>query len=243
MSAAYFSIIGIASIFAANYTPAIIMAAGLEAGKLITASYLYRYWKMTPIPLRGVLSAFIVVLMFVTSVGIFGFLSQGYQRTSESMRLLSVELTGIQEELQDKKQRAKRIDQQITQLPFNYVTSRIRLSREFREEKTDLTYRIRELERRSQEINLKMAGYDSHIGPISYVAKIINIPQNDIVFYAILLIVFIFDPLAISLTLACNIALVRTWERQHFARKTLFESTAIDEIAEHYVTESGDVVS
>ena len=242
MSAAYFSVVGIASIFAASYIPAIVMATGLEAGKLVAASYLYRYWRITPLPLRGVLGIFIVVLMFVTSVGIFGFLSQGYQKTSEAMRILTVELDSYQSEITNKKKRMREIDQQISQLPYNYVTSRIRLSREFREEKKGLENRIGQLELRIQELQLKLAGYESHIGPISYVAKIIHTPQNDIVFYAILLIVFIFDPLAVSLVLATNIALMRTLERKKFLRRGLFESTTDTNRAEQYVTEEGEII-
>ena len=91
-TAAYFSIIGIASIFAYNYVPALILGTTLEAGKISVAVYLYRYWQLLPGIFKSILLMFLTVLMIITSVGIFGFLSQGYQKTSEEHRVMLLEL-------------------------------------------------------------------------------------------------------------------------------------------------------
>lgn len=210
--AAYFSVVGIASIFAYNYVPALIMGIALEAGKISVAIYLYRYWRLVSQEFRAILIMFLVLLMFITSVGIFGYLSQGYQKTSEEFRVLNLELDSLEKEYTQKKAREQEINRQIQQLPADAITGRIRLSREFGDEFAELRDRIGAIEPRVQELRVKRLGYESHIGPISYIAKMLELTQDRVVFYAILLLVFVIDPLAITLTLACNMALIHFWD-------------------------------
>lgn len=76
--AGFYSVIGMTAIFAASFIPVLLMTGGLEAAKVITASWLYNNWRKTPILLRSYLTAAVVVLMFITSLGIFGFLSKAH---------------------------------------------------------------------------------------------------------------------------------------------------------------------
>ncbi len=208
-TAAYFSVAGIASIFAYNYLAAMILGISLEAGKISVAVYLYRFWALLPPLFKSILVGFMVLLMFITSVGIFGFLSQGYQKTSEEHRILLLELSNLEQEYTVKKQRTVTLNSQIQQLPGNEVMGRIRLSREFSYEQEEIRDRLAVIEPRIQQLKLKSLGYESQIGPISYVAKMLHSPQDTIVFYAILMLVFVADPLAVTLTVACNMALLR----------------------------------
>jgi hypothetical protein len=208
-TAAYFSVAGIASIFAYNYLAAMILGLSLEAGKISVAVYLYRFWVLIPPLFKSILVSFMVMLMFITSVGIFGFLSQGYQKTSEEHRILLLELSNLDQEYKVKKQRSVILNSQIQQLPGNDVMGRIRLSREFSYEQEEIRDRLSVIEPRIQQLKLKSLSYESQIGPISYVAKMLQSPQDNIVFYAILMLVFVADPLAVTLTVACNMALLR----------------------------------
>lgn len=210
--AAYFSVIGIASMFAYNYVPALIMGLTLEAGKISVAVYLYRYWRLISDGFRAILIAFLVTLMFITSVGIFGFLSQGYQKTSEEYKLITLELTDLEREFAEKKQREAAINTQISELPGDAVTGKVRLSREFGDELAEIRDRTTLIEPRIQELRRKRLSFESHIGPIAYVARMVNVPQDTMVFYAIMLLVFVADPLAVTLTIACNMALIRFWD-------------------------------
>lgn len=211
-TAAYFSVIGIASMFAYNYVPALIMGLTLEAGKISVAVYLYRYWRLISDGFRAILIAFLVTLMFITSVGIFGFLSQGYQKTSEEYKLISLELADLEREFSEKKQREMAINRQISELPGDAVTGKVRLSREFGDELAEIRDRNTLIEPRIQELRKKRLSFESHIGPIAYVARMVNVPQDTMVFYAIMLLVFVADPLAVTLTIACNMALIRFWD-------------------------------
>ena len=97
-------------------------------------------------------------------------------------------------------------------MPADAITGRIRLSREFGDELAELRDRVGVVEPRIQALRVKRLGYESHIGPISYVAKMLDMEQDRVVFIAILLLVFVIDPLAITLTLACNMALIHFWD-------------------------------
>lgn len=211
-TAAYFSVIGIASMFAYNYVPALIMGLTLEAGKISVAVYLYRYWTLISDGFRTLLIAFLVTLMFITSVGIFGFLSQGYQKTAEEYKLITLELTDLEHEFGEKKQREAALNSQIQQLPVDAVQGKVRLSREFGDELAEIRDRTTAIEPRIQELRKKRLSFESHIGPIAYVARMVGLPQDNVVFYAIMLLVFVADPLAVTLTIACNMVLIRFWD-------------------------------
>lgn len=211
-TAAYFSVFGIAHMFAYNYIPAMIMGITLEASKIGVAVYLFRYWAPMTTLFKTILLAFLIALMFITSVGIFGFLSQGYQKTSEEFNVISLELKTLEDEYKTKKTRLEEINSQVAFLPSSSVTNKIRLSREFSDEQTEVRDRLTVLEPRIQALKVKRLAYESHIGPIAYVARMVNVPQDTMVFFAILLLVFVADPLAITLTIACNMVLIRYWE-------------------------------
>ena len=76
--AIYYSILGLAAIFAGAAIPIMVMGSVLEVGKLVTASWLYQNWKVAPRFIKAYLSIAVVVLMFITSMGIFGFLSKAH---------------------------------------------------------------------------------------------------------------------------------------------------------------------
>jgi len=217
-TAACFSIIGIASMFAYNYVPALIMGAMLESGKIVVAVYLYRYWSMVTPLFKSILIMFLTVLMFITSVGIFGYLSQGYQKTSEQFKTISLDLKNLEDEYKVKKVREQEINRQVDQLPGDFVIGKIRLSREFGDEQAEIRDRLTIIEPRIQELRVQRLAYEMNIGPISYVARMLDIAQDTLVFYAILLLVFVADPLAVTLTVACNMALIRSWDRRTHSR-------------------------
>jgi hypothetical protein len=227
-TAAYFSVFGIASMFAYNYIPAMIMGITLEASKIGVAVYLFRYWAFMSRLFKTILIVFLVSLMFITSVGIFGFLSEGYQKTSEDFNLLSLELKNLQGEYNSKTARLADINSQIALLPAQSVTNKIRLSREFSDEQAEIRDRLAVIGPKVEELKVKRLAFESHIGPIAYVARMLNEPQDTVVFFAILMLVFVADPLAITLTIASNMVLIRYWEHARpQASKQAFKSPMV----------------
>ena len=97
--AAYYSIIGLIAIFSAAVIPIAVMGVVLELGKLVTASWLYHYWKRVPKLLKGYLISAVVVLMFITSMGIFGFLSKAHIEQTTITSDKSIEIQSIVSEI------------------------------------------------------------------------------------------------------------------------------------------------
>jgi hypothetical protein len=91
--AAYFSITGLSKLFAGSGTAILIMASTLELGKLVTVSYLNRFWKVTKLSLKIYLSSAVCILMLITSLGIYGFLTAGYQITKNKFELSNTSVT------------------------------------------------------------------------------------------------------------------------------------------------------
>ena len=115
--AAYYSVIGLASIFVGAFWPVVFMGSLLEVGKLVTASWLYQNWKKAPLLLKYYLTFAVLVLMLITSMGIFGFLAKAHiESTLDSgvntveLKTLTVQENNIKERLKE----AKRINLVIT---------------------------------------------------------------------------------------------------------------------------------
>ena len=95
-SAAYYSVYGLSKLFSAQASAIIIMAGSLEVSKLITATYLHRYWKKLNILIKMYLTTAVVVLMFITSIGIYGFLVAAYQTTANQLTMMDKQIAVIE---------------------------------------------------------------------------------------------------------------------------------------------------
>ncbi|TFG96795.1 hypothetical protein E4H12_10255, partial [Candidatus Thorarchaeota archaeon] len=211
-SAAYFSVYGLANTFSGVFWAVVLMGGSLEAGKLIAASYLYRYWDRTNWFLKTYMMAGVFALMALTSGGIFGYLSSGYQADVLPLKQLESQITLLEDEKVRAIQRKTDIDKQISQLPPKYVTSRLRLIKGFQAEQKLVTDRIKELDVEVLALKQKQIKTEAHIGPITYIAKAFDAPTDEATKWLIFLIIFAFDPMAVALTLAVNIALRRREE-------------------------------
>lgn len=207
-SAGYFSVYGLASTFPGTFWSVIVMGGSLEYGKLVAASYLYRYWKTSPVLLKIYLLLGVGVLMVVTSMGIFGYLSVGYQTDSLPLKQLTQRVGLLNEEKVRYIERKKQIDNQIANLPTEFSKGRIKLMNSFKTEQEQVTSRISELDKEVLLIKTNILQTEAHIGPITYIAKVFNLDADDATKYLIYLIIFVFDPMAIALTLSVNIAIL-----------------------------------
>ena len=114
--AALYSLLGLAAIFSAAKIPVLLMGGVLEVGKLVTASWLYQNWKRTPILLKSYLSFAVIVLVFITSMGIFGFLSKAHLDQTISVGDNSLEIAQIETRIEREQKRIKDADLVISQL-------------------------------------------------------------------------------------------------------------------------------
>jgi hypothetical protein len=199
--AAFYSVIGLAQIFPGSFWPIILMGSVLEAAKLVTVSWLYNNWAVTVRAMRYYFCIAIVLLMAITSMGIFGYLSRAHIESNIVVGANTVQLKTI--ETQEKIARDK-LDYLLARAKDPSTASN-KLDRQIQETQTELTRLTKEKLPLMAEENKLTA----EIGPIKYIAEIFY-DKNDTGFIdkAVRLVIFtiiiVFDPLAILLLIASN---------------------------------------
>ena len=228
-SAAFYSVFGLAHLFAGASTEVIIMAGALEAAKLVVASLLYQYWDTINKALRAYFMVATFILMVITSGGIYGFLSGAYQETATQSEFLDRQVAIIDqkrtrfiESRDDLKITIKElttslsnptmiqyVDKESGQL-VTTTSSRQRnlLETQLNEAKVNLdaiTDSIAVLDVRILDAQI---GNESarELGPLKYMAELTGQPMSKIVNWFMMLIIFVFDPLAIAMVVAANMA-------------------------------------
>ena len=248
LCAAFFSVTGIATLFSGKFWAVMAMASALEVGKLVAASFLYRYWKGTPGILKSYLVASVVVLMFITSIGIYGYLSAAYaevaaipQNTMNQITAIESRQTTLDDNISrwtgDNQTLENRRAQAQTSLD-NILTGETDLSQ--RSAFGNLRTEIEELdnERRTNNESIAAAqaerdslenikvqhnaalNTNSEVGTFIYIARTLGLPLDTVVKWFVLVIVFVFDPLAISLILAYNNLVMREEKENPKPKKT-----------------------
>lgn len=227
LAAAYFSVYGLAYTFSGVFWSVVAMGASLEAGKLVAASYLYRYWDKTHRALKYYLMAGVACLMVLTSTGIFGYLSTGYQQDILPLQQKNEQIKLIEADKAQTQERKKQIDAlltggaQVTNVNRANGTidpnaaralrettkARESLSKQYRDEQVQVTKHSAELDAQLLVLKQEVLKTEAHIGPITYIAKAFGLPSDDATKYLIFIIIFAFDPMAVALTLATNNAL------------------------------------
>jgi len=222
-SAAFFSIYGLAQIFSGTFWPVVIMASSLEAGKLVAASYVYRYWEFIGFVRKTYLMLAILVLMGITSAGIFGFLSSAYQKDTLPLDEMQTQIQlyddrkiEIAKLKQERISQRARLDAQIDAIPGNHSTNRRKMRESQRAEREridlDLAQYNKELDQvtsESHKLKTTVLEQQVHTGPIIFIAKALNKDIDDATKWMIFLIIFAFDPLAVALTVSANDALLQ----------------------------------
>jgi len=219
-TAGYFSVVGLAALFSFHFWGAVVMGSSLEASKIIVTSYLYRYWAEIGIIRKTVTVFLIFALMVLTSVGISGYLMQGYQEGASNKEAIQIQLESNKKETDRVLSRINDIEGQIANLPSALVKSRIALEKNYREEVTKLKDRYNELLSNEEALKLKMIEADSHLGPILYIAKELDMDSSKAALYLVLMIVVIFDPLTVISTISTNhIIKIRNGTRREAVRQ------------------------
>jgi hypothetical protein len=199
-----FSIIGMAQTFPFIFWSVIAMGVVLGAGKLVGASFVYRYWKTAPKALTIPIAVLVCVLTVTTITSHFGYLSNGYLHDSLPLKQVTVQIEQFEKERDRKIVRKQEIDTQIAQLPSDRAASRVKLAKQFADEQNSLTARINSLDTQITELKGKQLDATSHVGPIAYISSAIGITTDDGVKWFILLIAGVFDPLALLITIAIS---------------------------------------
>ena len=263
-SAAVYSVTGLSMLFAGASTAVIIMAASLEVAKLVIASLLYQYWNKLNKILRTYLTIAAAVLILITSAGIYGYLSSAYQKTADQTSIIDSKVSSLEtkkklfEETRDnilkEKQFIASLQGTLSQSSTTQYTDKkgnlvvrsnnaiirnIESSSKSNEKlsgKIDVVNdSIFSLESRILEIKTTAIG-ESELGPLKYLNKLTGVAMDRIINWYILVIIFVFDPLAIALVIAANFAF------SQLRRTPIYKPTEEDkEWLEAELTEGNDL--
>jgi hypothetical protein len=184
------------------------MASSLEIGKLVTASYLYRYWQKINFLSRTYLTFAIFLLILITSTGIFGYLSSAYQASTLQLEQEYVELELLEDEIirlkEDQIYLKNEMNAAITSYPSNYVTAKRKAREGYRTDIKNVTQSILETSTKIMELRTTILKTGVDIGPAIFIAKSLNISMDKVVKFIIFILIFVFDPLAVMLFIAYN---------------------------------------
>jgi hypothetical protein len=227
--AAYYSVMGLLAIFAAAVIPIFIMGTLLEASKLVVASWLYRSWKEIPKLMKVYFTIALTVLMLLTSMGIFGYLSKAHLdqavptgEVSAKLALIDEKIKTEKENLNASRKELSQLDSQVDQTIARTTDSagadraiairrgqqkdRARILKEIGDSQT----KIAKLNEERAPIASEVRKVEAEVGPIKYIAALIygDNPEEDVlekaVRWVIIMIVLVFDPLAVLMLIAAN---------------------------------------
>lgn len=203
-AAAFFSIYGLAQIFSGALVAVIIMGASLEAGKLTATLLLHTYWSRMSVLLRSYLTVAVIVLMVITSGGVYGFLSAAYQKEQIPLQQISAKIELLDSEYTRKTDRLQQMDDIIASINPDYITKRLEEKNQQKSERQELVSRINQIESEKQKLVSRKIDTEAHIGPIIYMAEVFDKTSNDAANYLIMLLIVVFDPLAVALTISIS---------------------------------------
>lgn len=230
--AAYYSVIGLAEIFPGSFWPVVIMGGVLEASKLVTVSWLYRNWHRAGILLKGYLSVAVTILMLITSMGIFGYLSKAHLEHSSDtsplqskVELLEEKIRVDRESIEESRKELKQLDAIVDQTVGRTTDEKGILQAQAlrRTQQKDRSRLVSQIELSQKNIavhreelaplSVELKKAEADLGPIKYVAALAYGEEagtgvvEKAVRLVIGLIIVVFDPLAILLLIAGNISL------------------------------------
>ena len=207
-SAAYYSVFGLSKLFSGAMFAVVVMAGSLEFAKLVSASFLYRYWNKINQILKIYMTIGVVTLVFITSAGIFGFLSNAYQGATvefekESTKLLYKEdrLSQLEE---DKQYLKEELELAISELPENYITAKRKLREDYNPKVLEINDEILGVKSEIGDLKTALIETGVDVGPAIYLARVFGTDVDTVVKFFIFILIFVFDPMAVSLVIAYN---------------------------------------
>ena len=260
-SAAFYSVYGLSKLFAGASLQVIIMASSLEIAKLVSASLLYQYWETINKLLRTYLSIACVILMLITSMGIYGFLSGAYQETATKSEMLQKELMVVDmkrsrfneqrdeikaekllitETIKDLRKsladpaKVQYIDKESGQLITTTSSSQRRaLESQLSEavsSRDALALHLEAVTDSISKLDLQILDRETsndaerELGPLKYIASITGTPMDKVINWLLIMIVIVFDPLAVALVVAANFAFAQIFPKKAVEEKKPVEN-------------------
>jgi len=256
--AAWYSIVGLMAIFAGATTAIMIMGIVLEIGKLICASWTFANWKSCPVIMRSYFIISVIVLMFITSLGIFGFLSRAHITQSSPTALLEERIERIELKVDQRQTQVNRYQGRLDTLDkaleryieLGAISKGLAKIGAMDNETSILKTKIEGLENEidgltdeKYELKTNLSLAEVEVGPIRYVAEMLydDTSESELeqaVRWIIILLIFVFDPLAVMLVIAANITLRDYRKEKKLATRTV---TVMPDLSDKEVIDKDNV--
>jgi len=248
--AAYYSIVGLMAIFSAAAFSIAVMGVVLEIGKLVTASWLYQNWKTVPKVLKYYLTSAVVILMFITSMGIFGYLSKSHIDAGTNTSQVSVKLDRVNSRIASEQKTIDRAERQLENLDkaleryveLGAVSKGLDRRESQEEERLKLTNMVNKSQEKideyldeKSEYQLEIKNFEVEVGPLKYISALLYGDDaltflENAVRWVILILVFVFDPLAVLLVVAANITIRDVLNKRKRIREKLLRKQTKNKI-------------
>lgn len=212
ITGALFSISGLASLFGGAPKQVAVMAAALELSKFIVVGFVYRYWGHIHKPLRVYLIFSVLVLMVITSVGIFGYLSNAYEIAAGDLRAQMLEIEALQRENDRVQHQIADYRKFIDEIPVSRMSRKFEFQQEYAPKIAALQKESAGIMRTMDEKRQAMLKLNTKVGPVIYLSRAFGTDVDTAVKWLIILFVSVFDPLAVSLVFCLNL-IVRLREK------------------------------
>ena len=211
-SAAFFSVFGLSKLFAGAQLAVIIMAGSLEFGKLVGASFLYRYWDRITSLHKFYMTTAVGILIVITSAGIFGFLSNAYQGATVTFEKESTALIYKEDRLEqlqeDKVFLKEELEAAVAELPDNYRTAKRKLREEYQPQINQINKEMIQLKGEIGDLKIALVETGVEVGPAIYIARTFDTDVDTVVKFFILVLIFVFDPMAVIFVISYNVTLL-----------------------------------
>lgn len=230
--AVYFSVIGLAAMFAAAFIPIVIMGTSLEVGKIVAAHWLKLNWYNKEVSwlLKTYLLSSVLVLMLITSLGVYGFLSKSHLDQGVPSKAIELQIQQKEAQIVRLQEQNKNVDERIQQLDAGFLklldgknTTRAAINERNAQAKTrtelsnQIDSNLTEIHKINESLiplRIEINGVEAKLGPIKYLASLLNLERSDSAIQVVIfLLIFAFDPLAIALLFAATSTL-RSMKRQ-----------------------------
>ncbi len=205
---AAFSVLGLSALFSGAALAVCAMAIALEFAKFVLSAYLHQRWQRLNFLFKSYLLFAIVVLSIITSMGIFGFLSDAYQSASGALDAENIKLAALQSQQNRHVAEINRINKGVDEIPANQSTKRFKARAQVEPLIAAINNDTRKVEEAITASNLRILEVKQRVGPLIYISRTFKLEIDDVVKYLILILVFVFDPLAICLVIATSDALL-----------------------------------
>jgi hypothetical protein len=266
--AIYYSVVGLTAIFSAAVIPIIIMGSALEVGKLVCASWLKANWERAPRFIKYYMITAVIVLMIITSMGIFGFLSKAHSDQNlvsgdvqSKIAIYDEKIKTSKDNIEASRKALKQMDEAVDQSMARStdekganraVSIRQAQQRERVRLQTEITAEQKNIAKINEEaapIRAEVRKVEAEVGPIKYIAKFIygdaGADENMLekaVTWIIVLIVVVFDPLAVIMLLAAQMTFGWKHEEAENAEKELIPLAVVPPVEKPPIEEKADIV-